>query len=75
MKTAKVEAIKTDDDDSLELSCGLSFLKGFLDMLYNTCDADDGLENTDPEGLMVIISEAQLRLKIVHDALDRLKAI
>ncbi|PKN34170.1 MAG: hypothetical protein CVU61_09495 [Deltaproteobacteria bacterium HGW-Deltaproteobacteria-19] len=53
---------------------GLNFMRGYLDMIYNSCLALDGLENLDSEGLMSITGDARMKLNAVKDVFDRLNA-
>ena len=61
-------------DTETTLIEGLGFLRGFLDMLYNTINADDGLENMDEGGFLSITIVAREKLATIEAAFKRLNA-
>jgi len=69
MKNAAVIA-KKKEDRSLELTLGLSFIRGFLHLLYNTAEMPDGLETMDQDGLLTLIMEAEHKLKVVEEIVE-----
>ncbi|MEN6622627.1 MAG: hypothetical protein ABFD50_13880 [Smithella sp.] len=69
MKKEENDEKKARDAEQAFIDC-FGFLRGFLDMLYNTCLADDGLENTGADGLMALIIEAKHRLEMAESKWD-----
>lgn len=65
-----VAVVTKEKDRSLELSLGLSFVRGYLNLLYNSISSEDGLEHMDRDGLLTLTMEAERKLGIVEEIVE-----